>query len=89
MTNKFKIRYDLDLPEGVKLSKKEIYVETSYNEYFPLTKMEVGGAFRVKGRTARSLRGVIHKKSRTKGMKFRAVTDQLPTGPRTTVWRIR
>ena len=64
-----------DIPAGIRLSKTNKKLPRSSKEYFPLTKMNVGDYFIAEGYTARDLRGVIHKKSRTKGAKFRAFTE--------------
>ena len=83
-----KVEYTYDLPEGVKLAKNPVRnVEYSDNEFFPLTKLSVGDSFYVKGRNARSMRGIIHKKERTRGMKFVARSNQNGTGVR--IWRIK
>lgn len=69
------------LPEGVKLAKNyKKNVKPSAKEYFPLTQVELGYQFYVPGYTARDLRGVIHMKRRTQGMKFISETEGNPRG---------
>lgn len=83
-----KIVYNVDLPEGVKLSKRPVK-QPAISEYerLPLTKMYVGGSFYVKGRNARSLRGILFKKPRNRNMKFISRTSKSGSGVR--VWRIK
>lgn len=67
----FKISTKSKLPEGVKLAKSgKKNVKPSNKETYPLTRLNLGDSFFVPGKTARDLRGVIHTKSRTRGMKF-------------------
>lgn len=66
----YKITRNAKLPEGVKLSKTSKKLKQSATEGFPLTQLNVGDAFTVPGRDARSLRGTIHNKRRAKGAKF-------------------
>ena len=73
---KFKISNTKKLPEGVKLAKTARKVKASTKEYFPLTTTPLGYSFFVPGYTARDLRGVIHSKKRTRGMKFVAQTER-------------
>lgn len=77
---KFKITNTKKLPEGTKLAKNGKKVKTSENEYYPLTKTPVGYNFFVPGKTARDLRGVIHSKKRTQGMKFVSETENTRNG---------
>lgn len=67
----YRISSNSKLPEGTTLSKKaKKNVKPSSRETYPLTKLDLGDSFFVPGKTARDLRGVIHTKSRTRGMKF-------------------
>jgi len=82
------VTYDYALPDGVKLSKRPApFTGYSFSEFFPLTEMELGASFLAKGYTARDLRGVIHKRSRTRGMRFVSRTSK--NGNSARVWRIK
>lgn len=88
MTN-YRISTTRKLPEGVKLYKSgPKNVTPSSNETLPLTKLTLGASFIAYGYdTARDLRGIIHKKDRTRGMKFVSQTDE-NTG-NVIVWRVK
>jgi len=66
----YRISSNSKLPEGVKLAKSGKKVKQSTRETYPLTQLGLGDSFFVPGKTARDLRGVIHTKTRTRGMKF-------------------
>lgn len=66
----YRISTSSKLPDGVKLAKSGKKVKPSTRETYPLTKLSLGESFFVAGKSARDLRGVIHTKARTRGMKF-------------------
>lgn len=83
----YRITNKVKLPKGVKTLPKRKQVKNVYestNEEFPLTKMDVLDSVFIAGRTARSLRGTIHKFPRNRGMHF--VSRTTATGAR--VWRV-
>ena len=83
----FKIEHSVDLPEGTKLSKRKVkQPQTSQYETIPLTQMKRGDSFHTtQYSTARSLRGILHKKSRRGNMRF--ISRSTRTGVR--VWRVQ
>lgn len=86
---KFKINNTKKLPEGVKLAKTAKKVKPSSKEFYPLTTTPLGYNFFVPGKTARDLRGVIHTKRRTQGMKFVAETENTKNGYGARVYRVK
>ena len=83
----YRVQSNVALPEGVKLSKRTVkQPEVSEYEVLPLTRMRVGDSFLARNYpNSRSLRGIIHKRSRTGALRFVART----TKKGTRVWRIR
>jgi hypothetical protein len=84
----YRIRDDVALPEGIKLSKRTVKdPEISEYEQVPLTRMYVGSSVVLKDYTrARQLRGILFKKPRNRNMKF--ISRTLKNGKGVRVWRI-
>ena len=85
----YKISNKYKTPEGYTVAKKYKTYPESARETYPLTRMIPGDSFFVPNFTARDLRGVIHSRSRTRGMKFVSETVNTNKQFGARVWRIK
>lgn len=87
---KVKIESNVELPRGVKLSRKPAKNVQPVEGYEFLVDMGLGDSFKVHGTTARGLRNTIHKARIRQSMRFVSETQTTKTGKTyARVWRVK
>ncbi len=87
---KVKIEKNVELPRGVKLSRKPAKNVEPVEGYEFLTEMDLGDSFKVRSTTARGLRNTIHKARIRQSMRFVSETQTTKNGTTyARVWRVK